>query len=187
MSTRALIVIDIQNDYFPGGKWTLHNVDDAADNAARVIASARSSGDVIVHIRHEFPSADAPFFVPNSEGSEIHSKVLPQQGEPVIVKNQINSFRDTNLKSLLDSKGITDVTIIGAMTHMCIDSATRAAADFGYRVVLVHDACASRDLEFDGVMVPAPQVHAAYMSVLGGAFAKVTSTDEYLSATALAA
>jgi len=179
-SQQALIVVDIQNDYFPGGKWTLSGMDAAADNAARLITAARASDDLVVHIRHEFPTANAPFFAPGSTGVELHSKVQNREDEHVIVKNHINAFRETKLKEILDLNGIRDVVICGAMSHMCIDAITRAANDFGYNCILIHDACASRDVEFNGVKVPAEHVHAAFMSALGFAYAKAMSTDEFL-------
>ncbi|VTR94227.1 isochorismatase : Nicotinamidase-like amidase OS=Singulisphaera acidiphila (strain ATCC BAA-1392 / DSM 18658 / VKM B-2454 / MOB10) GN=Sinac_0078 PE=4 SV=1: Isochorismatase [Gemmata massiliana] len=181
MPKRALIVIDIQNDYFPGGKWTLSGMDAAADNAAKVLDAARSAADLVVHIRHEFPTAGAPFFIPGSPGAEIHAKVRPLPSEPVVLKHQINSFRETNLKDVLDRHGITDVVICGAMSHMCVDAATRASSDLGYACTVVHDACASRDLEFNGVTVPAAQVHAAFMSALQFGYAKSVSTEQHLA------
>ncbi len=180
MSQRALIVIDIQNDYFPGGQWTLANMDAAADNAARLIAAARSAGDRVIHIRHEFPSDDAPFFASGSDGAKIHAKVRPADGETTILKHQVNAFHETDLKSTLDRGGVKDLTICGAMSHMCVDAATRAASDFGYGVTLIHDACASRDLEFNGATNPAAQVHAAYMSALGFAYATLKTAEEFL-------
>lgn len=186
MSKRALIVIDIQNDYFPGGKWTLSNMDAAADNAARVIAAARAAGDLVIHVRHENLGADAPFFVPGTEGAEIHPKVLPAQGEEVVHKHHPNSFRDTRLQDILTSNHIAELVIVGAMSHMCIDAGVRAAADLGYRVTVLHDACATRDLEFEGIVVPAAHVHAAFMSALGFAYASVVSTDHYLATAAAA-
>jgi nicotinamidase-related amidase len=183
MNKQALIVIDIQNDYFPGGKWTQVDMDAAADNAAALIAEFRRSGQPVVHIRHEFRSADAPFFVPGSEGAAIHPKVAPQEGEPVLLKHEINSFIDTGLKEILDSHGIKDVVIAGAMSHMCVDGCTRAARDFGYNVTVAHDACASRDLEFNGVKVPAAQVHAAFMAALGFAYAKMQSSADIIAAS----
>lgn len=187
MSNRALVVIDIQNDYFPGGKWTLFRMEEAADNAAQVIEKFRENGDLVVHIRHEFPTDDAPFFAPNSEGAEIHKKVLPIDGEPVITKNQINSFRDTDLKAVLDRNGIEEIVFVGAMSHMCIDAAVRAANDFGYTCTVVHDACASRALEFGNVVIPAQQAHAAYMSALGFAYAATVSTEEFTTGLTKAA
>ncbi|MBB3268701.1 nicotinamidase-related amidase [Azospirillum sp. OGB3] len=181
MTKRALIVIDLQNDYFPGGKWTLSGVEAAAANAARLIAAAREANEPVVHIRHEFPTDDAPFFAPGSKGAEIHSVVANQPEEPVVLKHHINSFRGTELKSLLDGWDAEEVVICGAMSHMCVDACTRAAADFGYRVTVVHDACASRDLAFGGVTVPAAHAHTAFMAALGFAYATLMSTDEYLS------
>ncbi len=182
MKTRALLVIDLQNDYFPGGKWELSGIEAAAGNAAKLIEAARAAGDPIFHVRHEFPVAEAPFFVVGSEGAKHHESVRPLAGETVLLKHQVNAFRDTDLRSRLDSKGIEEVVICGAMSHMCIDAVTRAAADYGYWVTLVHDACATRDVEFDGVTVPAAQVHAAFMSALSFAYADTVSTEAYLSA-----
>lgn len=180
MSSTALIVVDIQNDYFPGGKWPLVGADDAADNAVKVIEAARDAGDMIVFIRHE-SGADAPFFTPGSDGARLHPKVLNLENEPVVLKHFPNSFRETGLQALLEDKGIEDLVIIGSMSHMCIDATTRAAADLGYKVKVIHDACASRDLEFEGSVVPAAHVHAAFMSALGFAYAEVLSTKTYLA------
>lgn len=187
MTKRALVVVDLQNDYFPGGKWTLSGVEAAADNAARLLEAARAAGDLVVHVRHEFKADDAPFFAPGSEGAQTHAKVRSRDGERVLLKNHVNSYRETDLKKVLDEGGVEDVVICGAMSHMCIDAVTRAANDFGYKVTVVHDACASRDLEFNGVQVPAAQVHAAFMASLGFAYATLRSTDEYLSASGAAA
>lgn len=181
MSKRAIIVVDLQNDYFASGKLPLVGIDAAATNAARVIAAARVGGDPVIHIRHEFARPDAPFFAAGSPGAQIHASVQPAEGETVIVKNYPNSFRDTALKQTLDTKGIEDVVIVGAMSHMCIDATARAAADFGYKATVVHDACATRDLAFGGVNVAAAQVHAAFMAALGSSYGTLVSTEDYLS------
>ena len=180
MTRQALIVVDIQNDYFPQGKWPLVGAEAAADNAARLLAAFREAGDPVVHIRHEFTSADAPFFTPGSDGAKLHPKVLNRPDEPVVLKHFVNSFRETDLQSILDEQGIRDLVIVGSMSHMCIDGIARAAADLGYGVTVIHDACACRDLEFNGVTVPAAQVHAAFMSALGFAYASVVSAEEFL-------
>ncbi|MEX3774115.1 cysteine hydrolase family protein [Pseudomonas sp. MYb118] len=183
MAKQALIVVDIQNDYFPQGKWPLAGADAAADNAARLIEAFRTAGDSVVHIRHEFTSHEAPFFTPGSDGAKLHPKVLNRADEPVVLKHFVNSFRETELKSILDEQGIKELVVVGSMSHMCIDGITRAAADMGYPVTVIHDACASRDLEFNGVTVPAAHVHAAFMAALGFAYAKVVATDEFLAAS----
>lgn len=181
MSKRALVVIDLQNDYFPDGRFPLDGIGAAAANAARVLDAARADGDLIVHVRHEFATQDAPFFAPGSEGAAINGTVQPRDGEAVVLKNAVNAFQGTNLKELLDGNAAKDVTIVGAMSHMCIEAATRAAADHGYRVTVIHDAVATRDLEFGNAVVPAAQVHAASMAALAFAYATVQSTDTYLN------
>ncbi|CAD5110479.1 cysteine hydrolase family protein [Zestomonas carbonaria] len=180
-SKKALIVVDIQNDYFPGGRWTLSNVEEAARKAAQLIDTFRNSGDLVVHIRHEFPSDEAPFFRPGSEGAQLHPSVINRPDEHVVLKNYINSFRDTDLKKVLDRNGIDEVVVVGNMSHMCVDGITRAAVDFGYKTTVIHDACATLDLEFNGVKVPSEQVHAAFMAALSFGYAPVLSTDEYLN------
>jgi nicotinamidase-related amidase len=181
MANTALIIVDLQNDYFQGGKWELEGTEAAANNAVLLINKFRSQSWPIVHVRHEFPSSDAPFFTPNSEGVKVHPSVKELDGEPVIVKHQINSFRETNLKETLESLAVERVLICGAMSHMCIDAVTRAANDYGYSCIVAHDACATLALEFNGVTVPASQVHAAFMSALDFAYANVLSTEDILA------
>lgn len=181
MTKTALIIVDLQNDYFKGGKWKLEGTEEATIKAAELLSRFREKGLPVVHVRHEFPTVDAPFFAPNSEGAKVYSSVKELAGEPVVVKHQINAFRETNLNEVLDSLQIESVLICGAMSHMCIDAVTRAANDFGYKCSVAHDACATLALEFNGVHVPAKQVHAAFMAALGFAYATVSSTDELLA------
>ncbi|MFC6337638.1 isochorismatase family protein [Pseudomonas sp. CCM 7891] len=180
MTQQALILVDIQNDYFPQGKWPLNAVEAAADKAAQVLKAFRQAGDSVIHIRHEFTSDDAPFFTPGSQGAHLHPKVLNQADEPVVLKHFVNAFRETNLRTLLEQRSVTHLVVVGSMSHMCVDGLVRAAADLGYTVTVIHDACATRELEFGGVTVPAAQVHAAFMSSLGFAYASVVSADEFL-------
>ena len=181
MSKTALLLVDFQNDYFEGGNWPLDNTDAAVSNGAKLLEAFRAKGMPVVHVRHEFPSDDAPFFRPNSEDSQIHVTVAPEEGEPVVTKFQINSFRDTNLKEILDGLGVENLVIVGAMSHMCIDGTTRAASDLGYTCSVAHDACTTHDQEFNGQTISAAQVHVAYMAALGFAYATVASTDELLA------
>lgn len=181
MTDTALVLVDIQNDYFDGGMWPLDKMDQASDRAARVLAHAREKRIMVIHIHHEIPSDDAPFFRPGSKGAEIHAKVAPIAGEDVILKHKPNSFLHTRLHDALASRGISQLVLIGAMSQMCIDATTRAASDLGYKVILVHDACAARDTAFDGVTVPAAQVHAAFMSALDGTYATLVDCETYLA------
>lgn len=179
MSNRAILVVDLQNEYWPSGNLSLQGIEAAAANAARVMDHARAKGDLIVNIRHEMP--EGPFFVPGNTGSEINDAVRPAPGEPVITKNFPNSFRDTGLSDLLKEKGVKEVVVVGAMSHMCVDATVRAANDLGYKTATIHDACATLDLDFNGVTVPAAQVHAALMSALAFGYGEVISTDALLT------
>ncbi|MEN4949012.1 cysteine hydrolase family protein [Pseudomonas proteolytica] len=182
MAKQALILIDIQNDYFPQGKWPLVGVEAAADKAQQLLQAFRQAGDAVIHVRHEFTADDAPFFTPGSEGAHLHPKVLNENDEPVVLKHFVNAFRQTNLREVLEQRSITDLVVVGSMSHMCIDAVVRAAADYGYTVTVIHDACATRDLEFNGKTVAAAQVHEAYMASLAFAYASVVSADEFLKA-----
>lgn len=181
MSKRAILVVDLQNEYFAGGKLPLTGIEAATANAARVIAAARANGDSVIHIRHEFPDPAIPFFKPGTDNVQIHPSVKPEHDEPVILKNYPSSFVKTELKSMLDADNIEDVVVVGAMSHMCVEATSRTASDLGYKVTVVHDACATLDLEFNGVTVPAAQVHATAMAALAFAYATLQSTDDYLS------
>ncbi len=185
MTDTALLLIDFQNDYFPtfnGAKWPLDNTEAAAANGARLLEKFRAQGLPVFHVRHVFAGDNAPFFADGSEGAQIHTGLAPLAGEPVIVKQQINSFRDTDLQQQLQQAGIKRLLIVGAMSHMCIDAVTRAAADLGYECLVAHDACATLEMEFNGVNVPAAQVHAAFMAALQFGYAKVESTETLLQA-----
>lgn len=184
MTDTALILVDIQNDYFEGGKWPVAKMAAASANAARLLEQARTAGQAVVHVHHEIPSDDAPFFGPGTDGARIHASVAPRDGEAVILKHYPNSFRETGLLALLQDKGIRNVTICGAMSQMCIDATTRAAADFGFDVTVAEDACGAKEVSFGDTEVDAAQVHATIMGALDGTYAKVVKTDAYLAGCA---
>ncbi len=179
MSKRAILIVDLQNEYWPSGNLPLHGIDAAATNAARAVAHARAKGDLVVNIRHEMP--DAPYFVPGSAGAEINDVVRPATGEPIITKHFPNSFRETGLSDLLQEHGVQDVVVVGAMSHMCVDATVRAANDLGYKTTTIHDACATLDLNFNGITTPAAQVHAAMMAALSFGYGAVISTESFLA------
>ncbi|REL36050.1 cysteine hydrolase family protein [Thalassotalea euphylliae] len=180
MANTALLLIDFQNDYFPtyeGAKWALSGTEAAAAKAQVLLAQFREKQLPVIHVRHEFPTEEAPFFLPNSDGAKIHQSLAPIDGESVIQKQHANSFRETSLKAVLDERNIDQLIIVGAMTHNCIDAVTRAAVDFGYDSHLAHDACATLDLTFEGETVPAKHVHAAFMAALQFGYCNVDSTE----------
>ncbi|KQB51836.1 Isochorismatase [Pseudomonas endophytica] len=179
--TLGLVVVDLQNEYLPSGKLPLTGIDAAVANAGQVISHARDTGIPVFHVRHE-SDENGPIFAKGSTGADIQAAVAPKDDEPVIVKKHINAFRETDLKQQLDAAGVQEIVVIGAMSHMCIDAVVRAAADMGYPVTVLDDACATLDLTFRGVTVPAAQTHAALMAAFEFGYATVRSVDEYLSA-----
>ena len=175
---RALVIVDIQNDYFPGGKMELVGMKEAANKAKHVLELCRARNVPIFHIQHLSNGAGATFFLPETDGVEIHGSVAPQGDEYIIQKFFPNSFRDTSLTEQLKRIDVDEVIFCGAMTHMCIDTSVRAAFDLGFRCLVVSDACATKDLEYGGVLVDAPQVHTAYMAALSSVFAHVLMVNE---------
>ncbi len=178
MADPALLIIDIQNDYFPGGKMELEGADAAAANAARALEQFRRKGAPIVHVRHLSARPGATFFIPGTAGAEIHERVRPTGDERVIERNFPNSFRATQLDKVLKDAGVKELVVAGMMTHMCVDASVRQAADLGYKVTLLGDACATRAQSFGGESVPARQVHAAFLAALNGFYARVIPTHE---------
>jgi len=131
-----------------------------------------------VHIQHIAAYPGATFFLPGTKGAEIHEAVRPRDGEPVFQKHYPNAFRETPLLEHLRANEVSRLVIVGMMTHMCVDTTVRAAADLGLTCVLAHDACATLDLSFGDVNVPAASVQAAYLAALNGIFADVRSVQE---------
>jgi nicotinamidase-related amidase len=176
--TRALVVVDIQNDYFAGGGNPLEGPDAAAEKARRLLDAFRSAGRPIVHMQHVWDEPDAPYMRPGTPGIEIHPTVAPAEGEPVLQKTSPNSFLDTQLEAELRTRGVDQLVVCGMMTAMCVDATVRAAADLGFRTSVAHDACATRDLEFGGQVIPARSVHGAFLAALADGYAEVAGADE---------
>jgi len=165
----ALLLIDIQNFYFPGGRLPLENPEKASLNSRKILESFRERGRLIVHIKHNAKS-----------GADIHKSVAPLKEEKIISKNYANSFKDTGLLEYLRSHKISHIVICGMMTHMCVEAAARAASDLDFDVILIGDAFATRDLKYGHREIKAMDVHCSTLSSLDGYYAKVLNTEEYL-------
>lgn len=162
----ALLIIDIQEFYFETGRGPLEGALEASIVAKRVLENFRSRALPVIHVMHY-------------TGGEIHENVEPVEGEKVIVKRYVNAFRETDLLEYLQEKGIKKLVIMGMMTHMCLEAATRAAADYGFSCTVIHDACATRDVRFGRETVKARDVHMATLSALT-AYARVINAEEFL-------
>ena len=176
----ALLIIDIQKDYFPGGKFPLVNPLPAAQKAYMLLQCFREHGGHHVHIQHISIKPDATFFIRGDSGSDIHDAVAHFEGEPIVYKHYPNSFRETNLLEILQGWGIERVIITGMMTHMCVDATARAAADLGFKVIIVEDACATRDLTYGDTTVPAEHVHKAFLAAFKS-YGDVMKADEVIA------
>ena len=180
----ALLIIDIQKDYFSGGKMPLVNPLEAGKKAYALLQCFREHSDLTVHIQHVSLRPDAPFFVSGDRGTDIHDVVAHFEGEPLVQKHYPNSFRETDLQAILQEGDVERLVICGMMTHMCVDATVRAAADIGYQVIVAADACATRELTYGEITVPAAHVHAAFLAALKS-YGQVLNTEEILSALAV--
>jgi nicotinamidase-related amidase len=176
----ALLLIDIQNDYFPGGKMELVRPLEAAKKARDLLQCFRDHDQFHVHIQHVATRPGATFLLPGDSGADIHDSVAHFEGEPLVVKHFPNAFRETNLLNLLREHGAERVIITGMMTHMCVDATARAAADLGFQIMVAEDACATRDLKYGDTTIPAEQVHKAFLAALKS-YGEVLTGDQVLA------
>lgn len=176
----ALLIIDVQNDYFEDGAMSLIGSDNASENIKLLLQKFRTENQPVLHIQHIATSPGATFFIPNTIGAEIHANVKPLDDEKVIIKHYPNSFRETDLLDHLKSLDITNLVICGMMTHMCIDATTRAAKDLGFNCTLIADACATKDLEINGTIVTAENIHKSFLAALNYFYSTVTNTNKYI-------
>lgn len=180
MLKTALLIIDIQNDYFPGGKYSLVNPLEAAQRAYLILQCFREQGGHHVHIQHVSKEPDATYFISGDRGTDIHDSVAHFEGEPIVYKHEPNSFLNTNLLELLRSWEIERVIITGMMTHMCVDATARAASDLGFQVIIAEDACATRDLKYGDTTIPADQVQKAFLAALQS-YGRVMKSDQIIA------
>ena len=174
---KALLIIDVQNDYFEGGKSELYNSKVALQNIEKVLMIFRQRNLPVIHVQHINNREGATFFLPNTDGVLIHKNITPLESEYIVTKHAPNSFFETNLLDIMKENNINDLVICGMMSHMCIDTTTRACKDFGIKVTLLNDACATKNLSFNGEIIPAETVHNTFMASLNGMFANVIETQ----------
>jgi nicotinamidase-related amidase len=178
--TTALLLIDIQNDYFPNGRMPLEKSTEACSKAQEVLQAYRSKQLPVIHVQHISTRPDAVHFLPCTKGVEIHPDVAPLKNETVVKKHYPNSFKDTTLLNHLTKHKINHLVVVGMMTHMCVEATVRAAYDLGFSCTVLHDACATRNLEFSSMMIPAQTVHHAFLAALQPMYANVMGSKDLL-------
>ncbi len=174
----ALVLIDMQMDYFTPGKLLIPDGERVLARASALRAWAHARGVTIVHIQ-QLSSPASPIFATGSDGAAIHPRLAPREGETVIPKTLPSSFDRTELHDFLQARGITTLIIAGLMTHMCVETTARGALPLGYAVIVSADACASRDLPAPGGgVIPHAEVHRNALAALGDRFADVLTVEE---------
>ena len=165
----ALLIIDVQEFYFPEGFNPLVKPEAASQQASKLLNNFRSNDKLVVHIKHAI-----------NKDSLIHQNVQPAENEKVIKKHQINSYHETELLGYLKQNNINQVIICGMMTHMCVEAAARTSADFGFDVIVIDDACATRDVVYKNDTVQAADVHSSTLGTINRYYGRVMTTDEFL-------
>ncbi|MEH6531831.1 MAG: cysteine hydrolase family protein [Photobacterium frigidiphilum] len=148
MNKKALLVIDLQNDYFPKGKFPLWNTDQALSNIKAAIEKANAQNIAVIHIKHEAAPEKgiAPFFNQGSEGVEIHPEIMAvAPNSEVVVKTYADSFEQTNLEEVLQKQGVEELLICGMMTQNCVTHTAISKAAEKYSVSILMDCCTTVD------------------------------------------
>ena len=142
--SKALIVIDLQNDYFPDGKFPQWHPEETLANVARAIEQARAKGVPVIHVQHiaDASRGIAPFFNAGTPGVEIHPRMLAAAPDaPVVVKHFADAFHGTTLKATLDALGATELLVCGMMTQNCVTHTAISKAAEPYAVTVLSDCC----------------------------------------------
>ena len=176
---KALLIIDVQNDYFPGGNCELHEPEAALKAIKRLLEHFREKGLPVYYIQH-IAAKDAAFFAPDTEGVKIHEGIHPLETEKVFSKHYPNSFYETGLLAELEKASVSELVVCGMMTHMCVDTTVRVAKDFGYPVTLIENACATKRLEWNGEEIPADIVQKVFMASMNHKFAEIMTDEDFL-------
>lgn len=142
--SKALLVIDLQNDYFPGGKFPLWNTDITLASIEGAIQASKDKGIHVIHIQHIADSRMglAPFFNEGTHGAEIHQRILAAAPEaPIVVKAYADSFHQTILEATLQARGVTELLVCGMMTQNCVTHTAISKAAEAYDVTILPDCC----------------------------------------------
>lgn len=179
---RALIVIDVQNEYFTGNlRIEYPSVEQSLPNICWAMDAARTAGLLVVVVQHVGPE-NSPIAGRGSRGAELHPMIAERPHDLLIEKSKTSALNGTALSAWLREREIDTLTVVGYMTHNCVTATTLQAAQEGWRVELLHDACGSVSYANAAGGATAEEIHRVYTVVLHTGFAAVATTAEWLSA-----
>jgi nicotinamidase-related amidase len=184
-SDAALILVDLQLA-IDDERWGPCNNPGAERAIAALLAAWREEGLPIVHIRHDSVEPGSPYR-PDRPSHAFRPETAPLPGEAIVAKSAHSAFVGTSLEAALDRLGATTLVICGVLTHNSVEATARHAADLGYRVFVVADACWAVALaDGAGGFWPAEIVHRVALACLAGEYAAIVDTDMTLAAARLA-
>lgn len=179
---RALVVIDVQNEYIDGGLRIEHPpVAETLPNIERAMDFAQQQGIPVVVVQHVLP-ASAPIFAEGSVGVALHPAIARRHCDRLVTKTLPSCFTGTDFGAWLRSREIDTLCIVGYMTHNCDDSTTRQAFHEGFQVELLHDATGSLPYANQAGQASAAEIHRVTTVVLQSTFAAVLATDAWMQA-----
>jgi nicotinamidase-related amidase len=182
VAKRALIVIDVQNEYFDGAlPISDPPTETSLANIGRAMDGATAAGVPVIVVRHGDTDPDAAMFRRGSPTWELHPEIEGRSRDHLVEKTYPGSFTDTPLESILADAGIDTVAITGYMTHMCVDTTSRQAAHLGLAVEILSDATGTLPLENSGGRAAGEELHRATLVAQGQFFADVLETDDWLT------
>lgn len=176
----ALLLIEIQNDYFPCGKMPIANSTYVASNAYKILQAYRARQWPVIHIQQLATRPNDTYFLPCTQGAEFYPDLSPQVSELAFKKYYPNSFRDTNLANVLKKLAVEHLTVCGMLTQQSIDATVRAAYDLGFLCTLLRDACTASNLIFDNNLIHADVVQNAFLAALAPTYAAILATDHFV-------
>lgn len=177
---RALLVIDVQNEYFTG-KLPVCYPADTLPNVLAAIDAAKEAGIPVVIVQHTMTSPGASAFVKGSDGWELHDAVKGIEVDHYVEKNLPSSFVGTDLQAWLDGNGIDTVVISGYMTQFCCDTTAKYAMHLGYNVEFLSDATATLGFENEAGRVSAEELHRAILVQQAARFSHVLPTEAWIA------
>jgi nicotinamidase-related amidase len=175
---RALLVIDVQNEYFTG-KLPVSYPPDTLPRILAAMDAATAKNVPVVVIQHSSPQPNAPTFRKGSPEWELHPEITARPHDALIEKNLPGSFTGTNLEEWLKENGVDTLVIAGYMTQMCCDTTARQALHLGYSVEFLADATGTLDIKNAAGSVTAEELHRAILVTQQMRFSKVMSTDDW--------